>query len=65
MGNQISILSDTVVPILALLSHFLDYFVAGNDLNGRGNVIAASITDIARSIAELSTHFYVLLGNHV
>jgi hypothetical protein len=65
MGNQISILSDTVALLLALSSHFLDYFVAGNDLNGRGNFVAASITDIARSIAEFSTQLYVLLGNTV
>lgn len=65
MGSEISILSDTVAPILAMLSHILDYFVAGNELTARGNFIAGSLTDIARGIAELSTHLYVLLGNHV
>jgi hypothetical protein len=65
MGNQTSILSDAVAPILAMLSHILDYFVAGNELTARGNFIAGSLTDIARSIAEFSTHLPVLLGNHV
>jgi hypothetical protein len=65
MGNQTSLLSDTMAQILGMLSHMLNYFVAGNELTARGNMIAASITDIARSIAELSTHLNVLLGNHV
>jgi hypothetical protein len=60
-----SILSETLARILEMFSYILDYFVAGNQLTGRGNVIAASITDIARSIAEFSTYLHVLLGNHV
>jgi len=65
MGNGIAILSDTLSPVLSMYSHLLDFFVAGNQLTGRGNFIAGSLTDIARSIAVLSTHLFVLLGNHV
>jgi hypothetical protein len=68
MSNQLSVLSnlsDTLVPILAMVSKLLDYFVVGNELTARGNVLAASITDIVRSIAEFSSQLPVLLGNHV
>jgi hypothetical protein len=60
-----SILSDTLTPILAIISYVLDYFVAGNQLTERGNFIAGSLTDIVQSIAEFSTHLDVLLGNHL
>lgn len=68
MPNQLSVFSDlssTLAPILAMVSKFLDYFVVGDELTGKGNVLAASITDIVRGIAELSTHLPVILGNHV
>jgi len=60
-----SILSDTLAPLLAIMSHILDYFVTGNQLTERGSFIAGSLTDIVEGIAEFSTHFHVLLGNHV
>ena len=66
MSNQLSVLSDlssTLVPILAMVSKLLDYFAVGNELTAKGNVLAASITDIVRSIADLSNYLPVFLGN--
>jgi len=68
MANYLSTFSDlsnTLVPILALVSKFLDYFVVGNELTAKGNVLAGSITDIVRSIADFSNYLPILLGNFV
>jgi hypothetical protein len=68
MSNELSVFSDlsnTLAPILAMVSKLLDYFVVGNELSVRGDLLAGSITDIARSIAEFSSYLPVLLGNYV
>jgi len=46
-----------------MVSKLLDYFAVGNELTANGNVLAASITDIVRSIADLSNYLPVFLGN--
>jgi hypothetical protein len=56
-----SILSDTLAPVLSIWSHVLNYFVAGNELTVQGNVLAGSITDIVRGIADFSSYLYLLL----
>ena len=68
MSNQLSVFSDlsnTLVPILDMVSKLLDSFVMGNELTAKGNVLAGSITDIVRSIADFSNYLPILLGNFV
>ena len=68
MVNQLSAFSDlsnTLVPILVMVSKLLDYFVMGNELTTRGNILAGSITDIMRSIANFTNYLPVLLGNSI
>jgi hypothetical protein len=61
MGNEISLLSGALAPILGILTHVLDYFVTDDGLTESGNTLAGSITDIARGIAELSGQLHILL----
>jgi hypothetical protein len=63
--SAFSDLSTALILILAMVSHFLDYFVAANELTARGNIIAGSITDIVRSFADLTKYLPILLGNFV
>jgi hypothetical protein len=65
MWQQTSILSDVLGQVMGLWSSFLDYFATGGQLTHNGNLLAGSITDIIRSIAEFSSHLHILLGNHV
>jgi len=63
--STVSTISDTVILILAMASHFLDYFVEDNELTAGGNVIAGSITDVVRSIAHFTNYLPDFLGNVV
>jgi hypothetical protein len=65
MGNEISVASDFVGFVLSIFSHVMGYFVVGNELTAKGNIVAASITDLVHSMAQLSGQLHVLLGNHL
>lgn len=62
MVNNLSVLSEAVIPILVMLSKFLDYFVSGDVMTLQGNLIvgaAAQITEnIAKFLAVLSEVLY-------
>lgn len=65
MGNEVSVLGDVCVPILVLTSHFLDYFVAGNVLTVRGNLLMGATAQIVESVAQfLASLSTLLVGNY-
>ena len=61
MGNTTSLLSDFVGPSLVMVSHFLDFFVAGNTLTSRGDYLTGGIADVIQAVAEFMAMMSTLL----
>jgi hypothetical protein len=52
MWDTTSLLSDFAGQSLVMLSHFFDYFLAGNTVTPRGDFVAGATAGIIQTVAE-------------